>query len=71
MGNIPKFIWIHASIVELEKHKAIDTKKIGKYLNNYDKIIAICNEMSEEIKSLYPLLTNKLNVLVFQLIIIV
>ncbi len=63
MRDIPKFIWIHASIMELEKYKAIDIKKIGKYLNNYDKIIAICNEMSEEIKNLYPLLANKLNVL--------
>ena len=32
-------------------------------LNNYDKIIAICNEMSEEIRDLYPLLGNKLTVL--------
>ena len=63
MKNTPKVIWIHASISELEKYKAIDIKEFGRYLSKYDKIIAICNEMAEEIKYLYPFLSDNLTIL--------
>ena len=63
MRNIPKFIWIHSSVIELDKCKEINIKKFDRYLRNYNKIVAICSEMSEEIRDLYPLLSKKLAVL--------
>ena len=53
-------IWIHSSI---RKHKQDNKSKISRYgeeLKKYDKIIAICKEMKEEIKELYPSLSHKI-----------
>ena len=55
-----KIIWIHSSI---RKHKQDNKSKISRYgeeLKKYDKIIAICKEMKEEIKELYPSLSHKI-----------
>ena len=55
-----KIIWIHSSI---RKHKKDNKSKISRYgeeLKKYDKIIAICKEMKEEIKELYPFLSHKI-----------
>ena len=55
-----KIIWIHSSI---RKHKQDNKSKISRYgeeLKKYDKIIAICQEMKEEIKELYPSLSHKI-----------
>ena len=55
-----KIIWIHSSI---RKHKQDNKSKISRYgeeLKKYDKIIAICKEMKEEIKELYPFLSHKI-----------
>ena len=55
-----KIIWIHSSI---RKHKQDNKSKISRYgeeLKKYDKIIAICKEMNEEIKELYPFLSHKI-----------
>ena len=55
-----KIIWIHSSI---RKHKQDNKSKISRYgeeLKKYDKIIAICKEMNEEIKELYPSLSHKI-----------
>ena len=53
-------IWIHSSI---RKHKQDNKSKISRYgeeLKKYDKIIAICKEMNEEIKELYPFLSSEI-----------
>ena len=63
MKDITKLIWIHASIIELEKHERINIAEFGDNLNKYDRIVAICNEMSEELRSLYPLLSDRISVL--------
>ncbi len=55
-----KIIWIHSSI---RKHKQDNKSKISRYgeeLKKYDKIIAICKEMNEEIKELYPFLSHEI-----------
>ena len=55
-----KIIWIHSSI---RKHKQDNKSKISRYgeeLKKYDKIIAICKEMKEEIKELYPFLSSEI-----------
>ena len=55
-----KIIWIHSSI---RKHKQDNKSKISRYgeeLKKYDKIIAICKEMNEEIKELYPFLSSEI-----------
>ena len=55
-----KIIWIHSSI---RKHKQDNKSKISRYgeeLKKYDKIIAICKEMNEEIKELYPSLSSEI-----------
>lgn len=58
--NIPKkIIWIHNSIPKLKK-KQSKIRRFGKRLEKYDKIVAICDEMKEELKSIYPQLAEKI-----------
>ena len=58
--NIPKIIWIHASLKEMARENIINIDEMGKILNDYEKIVVICKEMREEIVSLYPFLEKKL-----------
>lgn len=53
-----KIVWIHNSIPSLKKKKD-KIERFGKRLANYDKIVAICDEMKEELISIYPYLKDK------------
>lgn len=58
--DIPKkIIWIHNSIPKLKK-KQSKIRRFGKRLEKYDKIVAICDEMKDELKSIYPQLAEKI-----------
>lgn len=54
-----KIVWIHNSIPNLKKSRN-KIKRFGKRLEKYDKIVAICDEMKEEIKEIYPNLKEKI-----------
>lgn len=54
-----KIIWIHSSINNLLKKRS-KIVRFGKNINNYDKIVTICDEMKDEAKKLYPYLEKKL-----------
>lgn len=54
-----KIVWIHNSIPNLKKSES-KIKRFGKRLEKYDKIVAICDEMKEELKEIYPNLKNKI-----------
>lgn len=54
-----KVAWIHNSIPKLKK-KEDKIKRFGKRLEKYDKIVAICEEMKEELQKIYPNLKNKI-----------
>ncbi|MEG0584363.1 MAG: glycosyltransferase [Cetobacterium sp.] len=51
-------VWIHNSIPSLKRTKS-KIKRFGDRLNKYDKVIAICDEMKEEIETIYPFLQGK------------
>lgn len=53
-----KIVWIHNSIPSLKKKKD-KIERFGKRLANYDKIVSICDEMKEELISIYPYLKDK------------
>ena len=53
-----KIVWIHNSIPNLKK-KAGKIRRFGKRLEKYDRVVAICDEMKEEIENLYPSLKGK------------
>lgn len=55
-----KIVWIHNSIPNLKK-KESKIKRFGKRLEKYDRIIAICDEMKEEIENIYPNLNGKVS----------
>lgn len=54
-----KVVWIHNSIPKLKKKKS-KIERFGKRLENYNKIIAICDEMKEELGDIYPKIKNKI-----------
>ncbi len=54
-----KIVWIHSSIVE-QKKKLSKIQRFGKRLEKYDNIIAICDEMKEELEKIYPFLQGKI-----------
>ena len=54
-----KVVWIHNSIPNLKKSKN-KIKRFGKRLEKYDRIVAICDEMKEELKDIYPNLKDKI-----------
>lgn len=54
-----KVVWIHNSIPKLKKKKS-KIERLGKRLENYDKVVAICDEMKEELRQIYPKLRNKI-----------
>lgn len=54
-----KVVWIHNSIPNLKKGEG-KIKRFGKRLEKYDGIVAICDEMKEELKDIYPNLKDKI-----------
>ena len=54
-----KVVWIHNSIPKLKKKKS-KIERFGKRLENYDKVVAICDEMKEELGDIYPKIKNKI-----------
>lgn len=54
-----KVVWIHNSIPKLKKKKS-KIERFGKRLENYDKVVAICDEMKEELGNIYPKIKNKI-----------
>ena len=54
-----KIVWIHNSIPNLKKKKS-KILRFMKRIEKYDKIVAICDEMKEELKSLSPDLKEKI-----------
>ena len=54
-----KVVWIHNSIPNLKKGEG-KIKRFGKRLEKYDRIVAICDEMKEELKDIYPNLKDKI-----------
>ncbi|WP_442486622.1 glycosyltransferase [Fusobacterium necrophorum] len=53
-----KVVWIHNSIPRLLK-KSTKIKHFGKRLEKYTTIVAICDDMKEELKTLYPKVSHK------------
>ena len=54
-----KAVWIHNSIPKLKKKKS-KIERFGKRLENYDKVVAICDEMKEELQNIYPKIKDKI-----------
>lgn len=54
-----KVVWIHNSIPNLKKSES-KIKRFGKRLEKYNKIVAICDEMKEELTDIYPNLKEKI-----------
>ena len=54
-----KLAWIHISMKKLLKDK-IKIFRFGQKLKGYNKVVTICDEMSEELKEIYPYLKNKI-----------
>ena len=55
-----KIVWIHNSIPNLNKKEG-KIKRFGKRLEKYDRVVAICDEMKEEIENIYPNLRGKVS----------
>lgn len=53
------FVWLHSSVEKLIKNEN-KLKRYGKRLEKYDKIVAICDEMKDELERLYPYLKGKI-----------
>ncbi|WP_410209039.1 glycosyltransferase [Fusobacterium sp.] len=53
-----KIVWIHNSIPRLKKKKS-KIIRFGKRIENYDRVVAICDEMKEELEEIYPNLKGK------------
>ncbi len=56
--GIRKIAWIHNSIPRLKKKKS-KIERYGKRLNNYDTVVAICDDMKKEIENIYPYLKGR------------
>lgn len=54
-----KIVWIHNSIPKLKKKKS-KIERFGKRLKKYDKVVAICDEMKEELEKIYPKIKEKI-----------
>lgn len=54
-----RIVWIHSSIPRLFSNRESKIKRFGKRLEKYDKIVAICDEMKNEIIEIYPQLKEK------------
>lgn len=58
--DIKKVAWIHNSIPKLKKKKD-KIERFGKRLGNYQKVVAICNDMKDELLEIYPHLKGKVD----------
>lgn len=54
-----KIVWIHNSIPKLKKKKS-KIERFGRRLENYDIIVAICDEMKDELKEIYPKIKDRI-----------
>lgn len=54
-----KIIWIHNSIPQLLKKKS-KILHFGKRLEDYTVVVAICDEMKENLKELFPSISNRI-----------
>lgn len=61
LKNIPikKLVWFHFSFKHLMEQNPRRTKRIGKYLAYYDRIVVISKAMQEEGEELFPWLNGK------------
>ncbi|GLI55167.1 glycosyl transferase [Propionigenium maris DSM 9537] len=58
-NDIVKIAWVHASIKNWYS-KASKIKRLGERLKNYNYIVAICDDMKEELIELFPHLEDKI-----------
>lgn len=56
--KINKVAWFHNSVPKLKK-KRDKIERFGKRLGNYQKVVAICNDMKDELLEIYPHLQGK------------
>lgn len=54
-----KIVWIHNSIPKLLGERRNKIKRFGENLKKYDIIVAICDDMKDEIEKIYPFLEGK------------
>ncbi|MGL6063958.1 MAG: glycosyltransferase [Fusobacteriaceae bacterium] len=52
------FVWIHNSVPKLLKKRS-KIRRFGKNLEKYNKVIAICNDMKNELENIFPNLRGK------------
>ncbi|MGL5123926.1 MAG: glycosyltransferase [Fusobacteriaceae bacterium] len=52
------FVWIHNSVPKLLK-KDSKIKRFGKNIEKYNKVIAICDDMKNELENIYPNIRGK------------
>jgi hypothetical protein len=56
--KMKKIAWLHNSIPKLKKKKS-KIERFGKRLNNYDVIVAICDDMKVETEKIFPYLKGR------------
>jgi len=56
--KMKKIAWLHNSIPKLKKKKS-KIERFGKRLNNYDLIVAICDDMKVETEKIFPYLKGR------------
>lgn len=56
--DMKKIAWLHNSIPKLKKKKS-KIERFGKRLNNYDVIVAICDDMKVETETIFPYLKGR------------
>lgn len=56
--NMKKIAWLHNSIPKLKKKKS-KIERFGKRLNNYDVVVAICDDMKLETEKIFPYLKGR------------
>lgn len=54
-----RVVWIHNSIPKLLGERKKKIERFGKRLAKYDRVVAICDEMKDEIERIYPYLKGK------------
>lgn len=59
LGVKKSAVWIHNSIPSLLGNRKDKIERFGKRLDKYTKVVAICDEMKEEIERIYPYLKGK------------
>ncbi|MGL4252974.1 MAG: glycosyltransferase, partial [Fusobacteriaceae bacterium] len=54
-------VWIHNSVPKLLGEKTNKIERFGKRLAKYDRVVAICEDMKDEIEKIYPYLKGKVS----------